>query len=102
MLTEDYHTNRHVLAREGMTLCGKKTVKQNKVLVKGRFKGYKPGSATDVWGFYGSGRCKECLTKYLQRRLSPTGKKAATMYRARLMLGLPMDTHMLHTMGKRH
>lgn len=101
MLSESYLSNRHVVRRDGYTLCGKKTILQNKVLVKGRFTGYKPGSATPVWGFYGSGRCKACLTKYLERRLSPKGKKLAALYKARLALGLPTDSRVRHTMARR-
>jgi len=56
---------------------------------KGRFLGYKPGAYTDVNGFYGSGRCKDCLKAWLIYRLSPQGKKQVRLYYARLALGLP-------------
>jgi hypothetical protein len=89
ILSEDYHHNRHILKRNDYTLCGKKTVTQKMVLVNGRFKGYKPGSAIEVTGFYGLGRCKECLTAYLRHRLSVPGRKLVRLYTARIALGLP-------------
>jgi hypothetical protein len=89
ILTEDFHHNRHILKKNDYTLCGKKTITQKQVLVKGRFKGYKPGSATDVAGFYGSGRCKDCLKAWLQHRLSPQGVKQVRLYNARILLRLP-------------
>jgi hypothetical protein len=86
ILTEDFHHNRHILKKNDYTLCGKKTITQKQVLVKGRFKGYKPGSATDVAGFYGSGKCKTCLVKYLQHRLSKEGKLMLQKAKARELL----------------
>ena len=89
VLSEDYRHNRHILKRNDYTLCGKKTITQKMVMVNGRFKGYELGSATDVSGFYGTGRCKECLKAWLRHRLSPQGKKQLRLYTARLALGLP-------------
>jgi hypothetical protein len=86
ILSEDYHHNRHILKRNDYTLCGKKTVTQKMVLVNGRFKGYKPGSAIEVTGFYGGGKCKTCLVKYLRQRLSPEGKKLFRLYKARELM----------------
>jgi hypothetical protein len=89
MLSEDYHHNRHILKPNNYTLCGKKTRVQKMVMKDGRFKGYELGSVTDVAGFYGTGRCKECLTRWLQHRLSPQGQKQLRLYNARVALRLP-------------
>src|SRR5215470_9484875 len=73
VLSGDYRSNRHIKVSETKSLCGLSIVLQNKVYTKGRFTGYKPGSYTDVWGFYGPQRCKICLARYLQHRQSPKG-----------------------------
>ena len=86
ILSEDYRSNRHIRATDKKTLCGRNTVKQKDIMVDGRFKGYVPGSSADVWGFYGSGRCKVCLTKYLRFRLGPEGKKRLHKARAKEVL----------------
>jgi hypothetical protein len=89
MLSGDWRSNRHILKKNGYTLCGLKTCTQQSVMKDGRFTGYKPGSVTETYGFYGSGRCKECLKVWLRHRLSPQGKKQVRLYHARLALGLP-------------
>lgn len=99
ILSEDFRHNRHILNRNDYTLCGKKTIAQKQVLVNGRFKGYKPGSCTEVSGFYGSGRCKDCLKAYLQKRLSPEGDKQVRLYNARLKLGLPLRQSQPYSRG---
>jgi hypothetical protein len=89
ILSGDYRSNRHIIKKNDVTLCGIKTRKQKDIRVDGKFKGFVEGSATDVYGFYGAGRCKECLKAYLQRRLSKDGAKQARLYQARLALRLP-------------
>jgi hypothetical protein len=74
LLSADWHSNRHILKKNDYTLCGLQTCIQKKVMKDGRFTGYKPGSITEVYGFYGSGMCKTCLKSYLRHRLSPKGK----------------------------
>lgn len=74
-LDEDWRSNRHIKVSDHKTLCSKVLVKQKMLYKDGHFLGYKPGSYTDTWGFYGDGRCKDCLTRYLRFRLSPEGKK---------------------------
>lgn len=118
-LTDDWHSNRHIQRSDTKTLCGLKLVRQAKVMKAGKFIGYKPDSYDDVWGFYGPGRCKECLTRYLRYRLSPEGKKkvkkakalriihyqdrqrfakkAAHKARALRLLGLHQEPSKLHT-----
>ena len=92
VLSGDYRSNRHIIKKSGVTLCGIKTRKQKDIRVDGKFKGFEPGSIVEVYGFYGSGRCKECLTTYYRRRLSPDGNKLYRLYHARLKLGLPLRT----------
>lgn len=90
VLSGDYRSNRHIIKQNDVTLCGIKTRKQKDIRVDGKFKGFVDGSATEVYGFYGDGRCKECLKAYLRRRLSPDGGKQVRLYQTRLRLGLPL------------
>lgn len=90
-LTEDYLSNRHIAKSPNRTLCGK-PIKKSKLQYNngGKFLGYAQDSFTSVYGFYGSGRCKDCLTRYLKHRLSPEGEKLMRKYRARIALRLPI------------
>lgn len=120
ILTDDWQSNRHIQTSKNRTLCGRPLFKQGKVLdTKGKFNGYKPGAYTEVWGFYGSGRCKQCLTRHLQHRLSDKGKvmlkkaealrlkqawdrklasdKQARLHKARILLGLLPRPSVAHT-----
>lgn len=75
ILSDDWRSNRHIKLSDNKSLCGRYITPQGKAYDKnGRFIAYKPGSYTDVYGFYGSGRCKQCLTKYLRHRLSERGQ----------------------------
>lgn len=118
-LTDDWRSNRHIQVKDDRTLCGLKLRKQRKVMKNGRFIGYIPDSYDTVWGFYGQGRCKECLKRYLRHRLSPKGKlmirkakalraihdqdrecfakKAAHKARALKLLGLHTEPRRRHT-----
>jgi len=123
VLSEDWRGNRHIRVSDTRSLCGIALVRQDKMYNnKGRFLGYKPGSYTDVYGFYGVQRCKKCLARYLQHRQSDKGKvmlkkaealrlkqawdrkiiadkvaeKLARQRRARSLLGLPQRGSGLH------
>jgi hypothetical protein len=86
VLSGDYRSNRHIIKQNDVTLCGIKTRKQKDIRVDGKFKGFVDGSATEVYGFYGGGRCKKCLVILMRRRLSPEGKKIVHLYKARQLL----------------
>jgi hypothetical protein len=82
ILSDDWHSNRHIQVSDNLSLCRRKIIKQGKVYTKGKFMGYKPGAYTTIWGFYGDGRCKECLRRYLQHRLSEKGQTMIRKARA--------------------